>query len=94
METRHAAKARVTGSGSDILKFLSFYQLISISGFPVVLFIRFSFPTFLVLFSQFLVKFYFRNSHCGLEVTNPASIHEDVGSIPGPAQWVKYPTLL
>ena len=24
-----------------------------------------------------------RSSHCGLEVTNPTGIHEDVGSIPG-----------
>ena len=29
------------------------------------------------------------SSHCGSEEMNPISIHEDVGSIPGPAQWVK-----
>ena len=27
-----------------------------------------------------------RSSHCGSVVRNPTSIHEDVGSIPGPAQ--------
>ena len=31
----------------------------------------------------------FRSSHCGSVVTNPTSIHEDSGSIPGLAQWVK-----
>ena len=36
----------------------------------------------------------FWGSHCGSVVTNPASIHEDTGSIPGPAQWVKDPALL
>ena len=34
-----------------------------------------------------------RSSHCGLAVMNPISIYEDVGSIPGPAQWVKDPAL-
>ena len=30
-----------------------------------------------------------RSSCCGLAETNPASIHEDVGLMPGPTQWVK-----
>ena len=30
-----------------------------------------------------------RSSHCGSEVTNQTSIHEDTGSIPDLAQWVK-----
>ena len=30
-----------------------------------------------------------RGPHCGSAVMNPASIHEDSGSIPGPTQWVK-----
>ena len=35
-----------------------------------------------------------RSSHRGSVEMNPTSIHEDVASIPGPAQCVKYPVLL
>ena len=35
-----------------------------------------------------------RSSHCGSAVTNPTSVLEGVGLIPGLSQWVKDPVLL
>ena len=35
-----------------------------------------------------------RSSHCGSVVAGLTGVHEDVGSIPGLAQWVKDPVLL
>ena len=35
-----------------------------------------------------------RSSHCGSMVMNPSSIHKDLSSIPGLAQWIKDPALL
>ena len=34
------------------------------------------------------------SSHCGSVITNLTDIHEDVGLIPGPTQWVKDLALL
>ena len=39
--------------------------------------------------SQVIRKVTKGSSHCGSVVTNPTSIHEDAGSIPCLAQWVK-----
>ena len=35
----------------------------------------------------------FWSSRCGLAVTNPTGIHEDMGLVPGLPQWVKDPAL-
>ena len=34
-------------------------------------------------------EFLDQSSHYGSAIMNPTGIHEDVGSIPDPAQWVK-----
>ena len=36
-----------------------------------------------------LKKYPKRSSHCDSVVMNPTSVHEDVGLVPGLAQWVK-----
>ena len=38
---------------------------------------------------NFFKEFMEKTSHCGSAVANPTSIHEDEGSIPGLAWWVK-----
>ena len=39
------------------------------------------------------LKYTSRSSLCGFVVTNPASMHEDTGSIPGLTQWFRDPVL-
>ena len=46
------------------------------------------------------IRFYLKkrenigSSHCGAAETNPTSIYEDAGLIPGLVQWVRDPELL
>ena len=46
------------------------------------------------VFRIYDVKNYYGSFHCGSVVTNPTSIHDDVGSIHGPTQWIKDLVLL
>ena len=42
-----------------------------------------------MIFMILILRIIFGSSCHGLVVMNPADIHEDVGSIPGLAQWLK-----
>ena len=50
--------------------------------------------SYLMLISSASKKVLGRIPMVAQQVTNPTSVHEDVGSIPGPAQWVKDLALL
>ena len=41
------------------------------------------------LINKHISKIHLRSSCCGAAETNPTGIHENVGLIPGLAQWVK-----
>ena len=47
----------------------------------------------LVIISVLKSILFHQSSHYGSVVMNQSSIHEDVGLIPGPTQWVRDPLL-
>ena len=42
-----------------------------------------------ILYIKIKISDFFESSHCGAAETNPNSIHENAGSIPGLAQWIR-----
>ena len=69
--------------------FIQFLQLKIVESCSILLFPTYPASNTSTKLAGSNFKIHSGNSLCGSAVTNPTSIHEDVGSIPGPAQLVK-----